>query len=219
GFFFEISKGAVCAGNVFVDCDHGVMVLNSSGVRVCRNTFVNSEACFGRNGRVAAGDRFGWHASTGPPLEGRNGHEFLDNLVVGGSGCARPLLFVWEPPTLCTSLPGQMIASCDGDVFVREAGSPAAPLILWSPAPGARCQAAFDSLGAMRELLPAYASHSRAFFGWDGPLFKGALLGRYEPLDSFPGARAGVPLPPGVGELLGGGVGEGSPVGAYPPVH
>src|SRR5690606_30807825 len=23
GFFFEISKGAICAGNVFVDCDKG----------------------------------------------------------------------------------------------------------------------------------------------------------------------------------------------------
>ena len=29
GFFFEISKGAICAGNVFVNCDHGIFVLNS----------------------------------------------------------------------------------------------------------------------------------------------------------------------------------------------
>jgi hypothetical protein len=30
GFFFEISQGAICAGNVFVNCDYGVFVLNSS---------------------------------------------------------------------------------------------------------------------------------------------------------------------------------------------
>ncbi|MGD2035269.1 MAG: right-handed parallel beta-helix repeat-containing protein, partial [Bacteroidales bacterium] len=32
GFFFEISKGATCAGNVFVDCDQGIFILNSSDV-------------------------------------------------------------------------------------------------------------------------------------------------------------------------------------------
>ena len=38
GFFFEISKGAICAGNVFVGCDKGIRVLNSSNVRVYHNT-------------------------------------------------------------------------------------------------------------------------------------------------------------------------------------
>ena len=42
GFFFEISKGAVCAGNVFVNCDHGIFILNSSNVQIYQNTFVNS---------------------------------------------------------------------------------------------------------------------------------------------------------------------------------
>ena len=34
GFFFEISKGAVCAGNIFVNCDQGIFILNSSNVQV-----------------------------------------------------------------------------------------------------------------------------------------------------------------------------------------
>ncbi|HTO95141.1 MAG TPA: right-handed parallel beta-helix repeat-containing protein, partial [Bacteroidota bacterium] len=215
GFFFEISKGAVCAGNVFVDCDHGVMVLNSSDVRVCRNTFVNSVACFGRNGRVAAGDRFGWHASTGPPLEARNGHVFTDNLLFAGTGYRRPLLFVWQPPALCAKLSDQIVAACDGNMFVRERA--VAPLALWSPAPGERCQASLDSLPAMRRLLPGYALGSRAFDGWDRPLFLNPLLGRYELLGAFPGARGGIPLPAGVGEILGDG-GSGV-VGADPPVQ
>jgi parallel beta-helix repeat protein len=61
GFFFEISKGAVCAGNVFVNCDHGLWVLNSSDVKIYQNTFINSIACFSRNERSAEGDHFGWH--------------------------------------------------------------------------------------------------------------------------------------------------------------
>ena len=40
GFFFEISKGVVCAGNVFVGCNKGVRILNSSNARVYHNTFV-----------------------------------------------------------------------------------------------------------------------------------------------------------------------------------
>ena len=74
-----------------------MMVLNSSNVRIYQNTFVNSTACIGRNGRVAAGDRFGWHASTGPDVEKRDGHEFVNNLLTGDASYQRPLLFVWQP--------------------------------------------------------------------------------------------------------------------------
>ena len=83
GFFFEISKGAICAGNVFVNCDHGIMILNSANVLVYQNTFVNSTACFGRDKRSAAGDHFGWHPSTGPDVDQRFGHVFVNNLLTG----------------------------------------------------------------------------------------------------------------------------------------
>ena len=53
GFFFEISKSAVCVGNVFIDCDYGTLSLNSSGVKVYNNTFINSPACFARDQRSA----------------------------------------------------------------------------------------------------------------------------------------------------------------------
>jgi hypothetical protein len=91
GFFFEISKGALCAGNVFVNCDHGLMVLNSSSVQMYQNTFVNSVACIGRNARTAAGDHFGWHASTGPDIDKREGHAFVNNLLTADGNFDRPL--------------------------------------------------------------------------------------------------------------------------------
>ena len=53
GFFFEISKGAIVAGNVFVNCEKGIRVLNSSDARVYHNTFVNAPASFERNERSA----------------------------------------------------------------------------------------------------------------------------------------------------------------------
>src|SRR5690606_36514057 len=48
GFFFEISKGAICAGNVFVNCHKGIRVLNSSIVHAWQNTLVNTVASFER---------------------------------------------------------------------------------------------------------------------------------------------------------------------------
>jgi len=97
GFFFEISKGAICAGNVFVNCDHGLYVLNSSDVHIYNNTFVNSTACIGRTNRGATPDHFGWHPSTGPVVDERDGHIFVNNLMVGYEKFDKPLLYTWQP--------------------------------------------------------------------------------------------------------------------------
>ena len=71
GFFFEISKGATVAGNVFVGCGRGAWALNSANVRIYHNTFVDSVASFERNERSAVGDHFGWHPRTGPDVHER----------------------------------------------------------------------------------------------------------------------------------------------------
>ena len=124
GFFFEISKGAICAGNVFVNCDHGLLVLNSSHVQIYQNTFVNSMACIGRNGRVPAGDHFGWHSSTGPDVDKREGHIFVNNLLTGDKGFTRPLLFVWQPASLCNQLTRPELSQFDYNVFERGTERP-----------------------------------------------------------------------------------------------
>ena len=92
GFFFEISKGAVCAGNVFVNCELGVHILNSCDVRMYQNTLVNSTACVSSSERSAVGDHFGWHPATGPDVDERDGHVFVNNLMTGDDGFNRPLL-------------------------------------------------------------------------------------------------------------------------------
>ena len=53
GFFFEISKRAICAGNVFVNCDRGIRVLNSTNVQIYHNTLINSPASIERTERSA----------------------------------------------------------------------------------------------------------------------------------------------------------------------
>jgi hypothetical protein len=216
GFFFEISRGAVCAGNVFVDCDHGVMVLNSSRVRIYQNTFVNSAACIGRNSRSAAGDHFGWHPSTGPDVDKREGHVFANNVLVGDGRSTRPLLFVWQPDSLCMRLPQQQLSTCDHNAFIAMAPAPAHPLILWSPVPGEQCQAVWSSPEELHRQFPHFGGRSPWFPDYSGPLFKGLELGNYQFTKGFPAANVGMPLPAEIDSLLGPAFRSGGCIGAYP---
>ncbi len=217
GFFFEISKGAICAGNVFVNCDQGIFVLNSSNVQLYQNTLVNSTVCIARNARTAANDRmFGWHSSTGPGFDKREGHIFANNLLTGDSKYRRPLLFVWQPDSLCQQLPTPLLKQLDHNVYVRGAEKGSSPLILWSPVPGEQCQARFESLNDLRKLYPQFSVNSISFDGYDGPLFKSAALGNYQLLPTAPGATSGMQLPAEVRKLLGQSKKDGQYVGAYP---
>lgn len=218
GFFFEISKGAVVAGNVFVNCDHGMTILNSSNVRIYQNTFVNSMACIGRDGRTPAGDRFGWHSATGPDVDKREGHIFVNNLLVGGEDFTRPLLFVWQPASLWERLTKPQLNEIDHNVYVRQSTKARYPLILWSPAQNEKCQAGFDSPEGLRNTYPQFGAGSKFYADYDGPLFKGMELGDHRLLSGFPGSNSGTQLPEGIRRLLNLPGTYGPFVGAYQPI-
>jgi parallel beta-helix repeat protein len=214
GFFFEISKGAICAGNVFVNCDHGIWVLNSSNVHIYNNTFVNSTACISRNARSAANDHFGWHPSTGPDVDKRNGHVFENNLLTGDENFMRPLLYVWQPASICDKIKDSQLDELDFNMFVRSNSSDY-PLIWWSPVQNEKCIISFNSLEGLQKLHPEFASHSKYFPDYTGPLFKCTELGNYELLQAFPGSESGTKLPIDVVKILGQ---TKQFVGAYPPI-
>ena len=216
GFFFEISKGVVVAGNIFVNCDHGMMILNSSNARIYQNTFVNSMACIGRNGRIPAGDRFGWHSSTGPDIDKREGHIFVNNLLTGDENFTRPLLFIWQPASLCGQLTGPELSGMDHNVYVRAMEETPYPLILWSPAQSEKCQLGFDSLESLRKLYPEFEANGRFYADYNGPLYRSAELGSYQLLRDFPGTTVGMRIPDEIRAILGASTEEGHYVGAYP---
>ena len=97
GFWFEISRGVTVAGNVFVRCDRGIYILNAADARVYNNTFLDAPAFFERNQRSATGDLFGWHPATGPDVDQREGHVFVNNLMVASEAFRRPLLQFGQP--------------------------------------------------------------------------------------------------------------------------
>jgi hypothetical protein len=202
GFFFEISKGVVCAGNVFVGCHKGVRILNSSNARVYHNTFVDSPASFERNERSAASDHFGWHPKTGPGVDEREGHVFAGNLIVASESHRRPLVRFEQPQALCAQLARPQAKQLDGNVYVRYGGA-AAPLVVWSPVAGEQCQVELGSLEELRQLHPGIETRSVYLRDFAGALFRSRELRRLELVRPLPGVPAIDALPLEVRELLG----------------
>ena len=217
GFFFEISKGVICAGNVFVNCDQGILILNSSDAQIYHNTFINSTASIGRTPRIAEGDHFGWHASTGPDVDERDGHVFVNNLLTGDENFDRPLLFVWQTSNLCERLDKPMMKQMDYNVHVRDTGKTSRPLIYWSPAMNENCQLSFESPKELNKQHPEFSANSKYFANYDGPLFMSHELSNYQLLKGFPGSTAASVLPDEVRKLLGYPKKGARFVGAYPP--
>lgn len=219
GFFFEISKGAICAGNVFVNCDPGVRVLNSSNVQVCQNTFFNSAAEFTRTERSAVNDHFGWHPSAGPDVDERHGHVFVNNLLATDESFDEPLLQLFQSPALRERLKDPQLQALDGNVYVRRTPMPAPPLIRWSPANTETGALEVHELVAFRRQYPRFAVHDVAYDDYHGPLFRSAELGHFDLAEGFPGRAAGVALPAPIRELLQWPDRLGTFPGAYPPGH
>ena len=215
GFFFEISKGAIVAGNVFVGCDKGVRVLNSSNVRVYHNTFVDTVASFERNERSAAADHFGWHPKTGPDVDQREGHAFVGNLLVASESFQKPLLRFEQPKSLCARLTRPQATEVDGNVYVRY-GETKAPLLVWSPVTGDACQLELASLEDLRRLPPALEARGRVYTGYAGALFRSTELQNYELAQPLPGFQPTDDLPVEVAKLLGWPAAQARTPGAYP---
>jgi hypothetical protein len=216
GFFFEISKGAICAGNVFVNCPIGIKVLNSCDVQVYQNTLVNSSASFERDSRSALGDHFGWHASTGPEVEERDGHVFVNNLLMATEQFRRPLLRFRQPGNMYERLKQPQVKKLDYNVYVRIGSSDSLPIIAWSPVAEGNHSVNLQSPEELNKLLPEFSANDLIFASYDGPLFKSATLSNYELLEAFPGSKKASPLPNEISKLLGWEKQESHFPGAFP---
>jgi hypothetical protein len=191
GFFFEISRGATVAGNVFVRCGRGLWVLNSADARVYNNTFVDTPASFGRTERSATGDHFGWHPATGPDVDQREGHVFVNNLLVASDAYRGPLLQFEQPESLRAKLPRPQAKQVGGNVYVR------------ATLPGAIAAPEFEASGRKLDRTPR-------------SIFKGPDLSRYELLHPLPGPPGAEILPDDVRKLLGWSEEDARSPGAYP---
>ncbi len=216
GFFFEISKGATVAGNVFENCDQGVFALNSSNVKIFQNTFVNSTVCIGRDMRSAQGDHFGWHPSTGPDVDERFGHVLVNNLMVGDVNFVKPLIVVYQHKDLCEKLNKTPLQQFDYNVFVENINSGYDTLMSHMPASNSECVNNIVTLDELKGLFEGSSANSKVFKGFNIPVFKSFELGNYELNKAFPGANAATAIPAEVQQLLGLPAKYKPYIGAYP---
>jgi len=212
GFFFEISKNAIVAGNVFVNCDNGVRSLNSSNVRVYQNTFINAPARFERNTRSAVGDHFGWHPSTGPEVDEREGHVFSGNLLLADAGFNKALFRAEQVPELKARLTKPALAAMDHNVYVRPAASTGPALIAWSPAIGDSNQYQLAAPAELHAKLPAFEAHSQWLAGAPEAVLQNPVLKRYAPTLAL---SVKSPLPAEIATLLAWPQQDGYTPGAY----
>lgn len=200
GLFFEISKGVTVAGNVFVNNQQGIRVLNSAGAKVVHNTFVNSPVLIDRNERSAQGDHFGWHPQTGPDVNERVGHVFEANLLVADASVKGPLLRVEQAAVTCGKVTEAMASRVDGNVYLR-AGT-GQPLVHWAPVTGAACQTGFADLDAFRQAVPGVEARGRALLAFEGAVFSSPELRRFE-LARVPEGMQPLPVATDLRKLLG----------------
>ncbi len=219
GFFFEISRGVTVAGNVFANNRLGSWIHNSADAQVYNNTYIDSPARFARDQRNAQGDHFDWHPATGPGVDEREGHVFVNNLMVASAPEVGPLLRVDQPPALCQRLTRPALRKMDGNVYVRpgtQYAALAAPLIRRFDAGSADCSASFRSLRAFRQRAPNFESHGHRLDGDARSVFSAPDIRRYQLLHSLP-ASGEVAMPEAVRKLLGWGSKQAAQtVGAYP---
>ncbi len=192
-FFFEISKGAICTGNVFNNCDHGTLILNSNNVKVFNNTFVNSLPVIGRDGRSAQGDHFGWHPSTGPDVDERTGHEFVNNIVVNSDQYSRPMLFVSQPESLCKKLKEPAILRMSNNLWISTSTENQEFYVLDENY--VETNSAYKSLDDVEKVYPKYGKNSRVLTKYQGPLFKCIELGDFHLNSDFNTKVRGMKLP------------------------
>jgi len=218
GFFFEISKKAICVGNVFVNCDQGIYVINASDVEMYNNTLVNSTVTIIRTPRSAAGDHFGWHPSTGPDVDERHGHVFVNNLIATDENYDRPLFVTYQTPSLCKKLKKPQLDKLDNNIYIRTPGSKTDLLMFWSPTRNKECRNEFNSLSELNKMHKEFTANSKYLTDYDGPLFKSWRLGNFELLNEFPGSKSAASLPPEIRKLLGQNEKAVPFIGAFPPL-
>jgi len=220
GFFFEISKGAVCVGNVFENCDQSIFILNSSNVEIYQNTFVNSTVCIRRDTRSAANDHFGWHPSTGPDIDERFGHVFVNNLMVGDNHFKVPFISVGQHSDLCEKLKDSQLKLMDYNVIVKDPESNYNILAFWGPSKTSanpnNCDELIESMEDFKNTFEGSSVNSEFYNEEDLQVFKSLELANYQLLTDFKGAKAAAVLPVGVQKLIGI-TGKYTPyIGAFP---
>ncbi|TCO09382.1 right-handed parallel beta-helix repeat-containing protein [Natronoflexus pectinivorans] len=173
GFFHEISDRITVAGNVFVNCDQSIFVLNAANAKIYNNTMINSKVNVRRDSRGDQLGTFGWHVTLGPGVEERDRHIFVNNLMIMTEDNDSPMVMAGQPAHMCDRLTTPHFSTFNNNVFVRyynvEGDKPA--LIDWSPYSNEECLRKFYTSGELNEFLSQFSSDCIYIDNYEGDVF------------------------------------------------
>lgn len=199
GFFFEISENVIVADNEFVNNNQGILILNARGAEIYNNTFLNSRASFVRTSRGDGEDHFGWHVTSGPGVEEREDHVFVNNLLIDTVGMDTPMLYVWQPAEMCERLNESTLKVFDHNVYVKVKKEEDPLLALWSPANTEDCQKRIFDPADINALHESFEANSKFYNGFSGELFSADTQISPE----FPGHQVAFDIPEDVKKVTG----------------
>lgn len=192
GFFFEISSGVLVAGNTFVNNNQGILILNSDDAEIYNNTFINSRVGFRRDRRGDGEDHFGWHILTGPAVDARDNHTFINNLMVKTLEGDGPMVDVGQPADMCDRLTSPALRAMDNNVYVKQLEGDESPILLWAPATDAEnCQRAYMQPSEFTSVFHYFEAGSMLFENYQGPL----LIKNEAVSSDFEGHQAATAIP------------------------
>src|SRR5690606_3161445 len=153
-------------------------------------------------------------------VDEREGHVFVNNLLVATGEFTKTLLRFEQTPSLCDRLTNPAAAQLDYNVFVRTTTMPDHPLIVWAPGKGGEdCNVELASPAELHAQHPQFFQHADFLDGYMGPLFRSLALQHYELQSGFPVARVATELPDNIRALLGWSKDAKPFVGAYAPTE
>jgi parallel beta-helix repeat protein len=212
-FFFEISSGVHVSGNVMLNNDHGMMILNAEGAKIYNNTFVNSIMVFSRTRRGEGADHFGWHVTIGPGVHERVNHEFVNNVMVSNKDYDRPLMYIWQLGNMCDDYPEMQLSRMEHNAYVIQ-NETTSPAVWMAQKMNGKCESAFSDSGSLQDASD-YGTASMTLKNYRGPLFKSQELKNLELLKGFPALGTGTAIPDYIRDIMSAELPE-SYVGAYP---
>ena len=205
GFFFEISKGAIVAGNVFENCDQGIFVLNSCDVNIYNNTIINSRVSFRRDSRGDQLGVFGWHVTLGPGVEERFGHVFVNNLLYFTKESDSPMINTGQPSFLCERLSMPHLKTFDNNVFIRDYNEDAekVAMVQWSPYANDECKIDLFSPEELTNINGEFLANSEYLENIEFPLFVDIENKDFQLALEYAGIGEAMPIPANVAALIG----------------
>ncbi len=206
GIFFEISNGALIAGNLSVNNGNGIMIANAANAKIYNNTLANNNMIIKEDKRTLSTDE----------IRGGSSNYVIGTVIKNNIFSTATGSMVLDVKN--DSCQTNMVDSLNYNAYYRLDATKPATLIRGTT-PG-QCVKLYPNLESFRADFPRFekVGHSLDLVGGENPFFMNGANGDYRLKAGSPAVSAGSPLPADVAEALGWPAGVRVDMGAFQTV-